>query len=483
MSNKSDYQNSQKPLQNQEEIQFGISYISSLLKSKGHNCSLFIITSQTKEVDLEEAYSSCNPNLICFTSVSSEYDLTLKSAHYFKSKHPTTFLIIGGPHATLNGDKVINDFDAVCIGEGEYPMLELVELLESGKFPSKISNLWIKNNGNIEKNPTRNFVEDLDSLPFPDREMWQKFISFPNTRIPLLIGRGCPFQCSYCSNHALRKVAEGNYVRFRSVSNIIEELKETMRLFHWVEEIYFEVETFAANQEFAIDFCEKLNIFNETLPKKLKFGVNIRIMPKMNYAPLFQAMQNANFDQINVGLESGSEKIRTKILRRYHSNEDFTNFVKLAKSYGIKVYVNIIIGFPEETPTDFQQTIQCCRECQPEWIFPYIFYPYPGTDLYRLCEEKGYLKNQIKCVGERKKATLDLPTFSREEIQHQANWCYYNVYKSHRSLATLLGITTYRIISSYNSLNKVYRYVTSYPLFKKIETAGIKSITNKKDKC
>ena len=137
-----DYYSTDKPIQNQEQIQFGISYISSLLKQYGHNTKLFVITKKTKKYKLEKFLKDFLPSLICFTAVYSEYRFIAEIAEYIKNRFPEIFLLIGGAHPSLNPVECIKDsFDALCIGEGEYPTLELVEQLQNGQEPSMISNL------------------------------------------------------------------------------------------------------------------------------------------------------------------------------------------------------------------------------------------------------------------------------------------------------------------------------------------------------
>jgi len=172
-----------KPLQKPEDIRFGISYISSLLKQHGHYTKLQVIGGPLCEKNknaIDECLQGFGSGLICFTSVASEYNIIEDTARYIKGRYPDVYLLIGGIHASLNPEEVIAaDFDALCVGEGEYPTLELVSQLEKGERPSNIANLWIKNDSTIEKNPTRPFLQDVDSLPFPDKDIWQEW--FPCT--------------------------------------------------------------------------------------------------------------------------------------------------------------------------------------------------------------------------------------------------------------------------------------------------------------
>jgi len=117
---------------------------------------------------------------ILFVYSISEYKFISNIAKLIKNGHPDIFLLVGGPHVSLNAEDCLSDsFDALCIGEGEEATLELVKQLEKKITPSGIPNLWIKFQDKIEKTPTRPFLQDIDNLPFPDREMWQEWLECP----------------------------------------------------------------------------------------------------------------------------------------------------------------------------------------------------------------------------------------------------------------------------------------------------------------
>ena len=129
-----------KPLSTWTEIQFGISYLSSGLKADGHQTQLVVLGSNDKWVDnitvLNKFMREFSPELICVTSVASQYPFIKKIASKIKSQWPDKYIVIGGVHATLNPAEVINDsFDAVNIGEGEYPILELCHQIETNQLP------------------------------------------------------------------------------------------------------------------------------------------------------------------------------------------------------------------------------------------------------------------------------------------------------------------------------------------------------------
>ncbi|MBI5701771.1 B12-binding domain-containing radical SAM protein [Candidatus Saganbacteria bacterium] len=425
-------------------MQLGISYISSLLKKYGHSTKLLVlsrISGEKNKIIIDNCLEAFKPSVICFTSITTEYDFVAGIAKYIKNKYEHIFLIIGGPHASLNPESVINDnFDALCVGEGEFPTLELIAQLEQGLRPSNIPNLWIKSNFGVQKNLTRQFMQNLNELPFPDREMWQEWIADTlGTRHSILLGRGCPFQCTYCCNHAFKKLAPGKYVRHRSPENIIDEIRDILGKFPETKEIYLEVETITINNQWALDLFSAISAFNPGSGRLLSFGVNIRLSLNMELEKLFAAMEKSNVKFINIGLESGSERIRRDILKRNYSNKDVIDAVKLARRYGLKICFYNMMGIPGETIEDYYETIKINRECLPDWNSNSIFYPYPGTDLYNLCGQNKLLGKQIDTEMERDRAVLDLPGFSRKQIQKSYIWFDYYVYNGYLPIYKLLA--------------------------------------------
>jgi anaerobic magnesium-protoporphyrin IX monomethyl ester cyclase len=433
-----------KPLRTWSSMQFGISYISSLLKEHGHQTSLLVLGSNYYKDSMKlltKYMAEFNPGLICFTAVYSQYSFIENTARFVKKHWPDKYLVMGGVHATLQPEEVtFGPFDAVCVGEGEYPMLELCNQLESLRQPSGIENLWIKfPKGCIEKNQPREFLQDLDILPFPDLEMWKPWMNVrDDDEMTILAGRGCPYDCTYCSNHALRKVTKGQYVRIRSPENI---LKEVVYLYHCFphRRISFEIETLDCNSRWTIELCSRLKSFNASIPDPISFASNYRISPHTIDENLFSALEKANFNTINIGLESGSERIRQLVLKRHYTNDDFLKVVSLARKHGLKIFVYNMIGLPGESLNDHKETVQLNRKCQPDGHHTGIFYPYPGTELYNICIQQGLIQKAPIVQLERRQPVIDLPNFPSAKIKSAYTWFNYHIYKGHRPLWELLA--------------------------------------------
>lgn len=469
-----DVQSMNFPLRSTESIQLGISYISSVLKAAGHQVQLLVLGSGMGRKNLElveRLILDFKPGLACFTAVSSQYRFISGIARYIRDRWPEIYLLIGGVHATLNPERVIEaEFDALCIGEGEYPTVELCAQLEEGSGPGGIANLWLKHrDGAIEKTLPRPFQHDLDAFPFPDREIWAPWIKEQEgAGLTVLLGRGCPYDCTYCSNRELSKLAPGKYVRMRSPVNILGEIVDLCERYPDKTYIYLEIETIGLDKVWTVELCRQLEAFNSTKDRPLSFGTNFRISPRTLDEEIFSCLAKANIRRINIGLESGSERIRREVLKRDYSNQDFLTAVSLARKYGMSVCVYNMIGIPGETFQDYWETVNLNRVCQPEVHFTSIFFPYQGTELYDICIKEGLIGDEIEEGMERMRAVLDLPGFSRKRIQRAYTLFHYHVYRGYKPLWLILIRVIYIMATSHHGTNYLFRKIMQIPLLRSL---------------
>lgn len=447
-----------KPLANMAYINYGVSMLSAVLKQHGHSTRLVVMTRSTPKTVLDDIIEDYQPDLLCFTAVTTEFPFIRRLAEHCRDMHPRIYRILGGVHVSLAADDAMLDvFNALCIGEGEYPLLELVQALEGKNEPKGIANLWRRTNGGVvERNPTRELIQDLDALPYPDVALWDDWIDFEG-KPPyptVVLGRGCPYLCHYCCNHALRKLASGKYVRFRSPDNIIGEIREYYRRYPEIENMYLEIETFGANMNWSMELCEMLRRFNEENATTIHFGVNLRIAPPLlrHGEELFAKMRQVGFTFTNIGLESGSPRIRQNILNRSYSNEDVEAVTTLAHKYGITVNFYLLVGLPDETTADFAQTVAVTKKCLPKQFGLSIFSPYPGTILHAFCRERNLLPTKIADTGERTRPQIEYPDFSRDQIRKAFVWFHFYVLREIRPKSLLARATFDRYLRSYDTI-------------------------------
>jgi radical SAM superfamily enzyme YgiQ (UPF0313 family) len=285
-------------------------------------------------------------------------------------------------------------------------LLELVEKMEDGRNVKKILGLWIKEKGMIFKNRMRPLETDLDKLPFPDREIFDRRQFIKDSGSPFLTSRGCPYQCSYCCNHILQKIYNSkNYVRFRSIDNVIEEIKFVQKKYR-ITSVYITDDTFTLKKERVLEFCKK---YQDEIGLPFKCQTN----PSSIDMETMTILKDAGCVEVEMGIESGNDRIRNKIMNRHFTKQQLISAFSSARNAGLKTYSFNILGVPDETRATVMETINLNRRCKVDISQSTIFYPFPHTRLWEI--SKKFITGR-KTISYYSDSILDLPTIKRKEL-------------------------------------------------------------------
>ena len=377
--------------------------------------------------DFRQMLSEYQPDLVAVSLLEDTFPIALP---LMRAAHDAGVPVLaGGIYPTFASEDVIREesVDILCVGEGEVAMVELCHRIATGAEYDDVLNLWIKKqDGTIVRNhigPTVN----INELPFPDYDFFeeQRFYRPMQGKLlrimPIEMHRGCPYQCAFCEDpiqsQMYRAIGE-RYHRAKSPQKLMEELR-ILKDKYQAEYIYFNAETFFAMPD--AYFVELANSYAEEI--KLPFWLQTR--PETLTAKHVELLQQMNVAHVNIGLEHGNEEFRARVLKRKMSNNLIIDGLKNLHDAGIPTTVNNIMGFPDETRELVFDTIELNRHIQSATINAYLFNPYKGTELYDVCEKKGYLPQP----GEEKvvdsflsedfpyfKSILNMPTITREEL-------------------------------------------------------------------
>ncbi|MGQ9517249.1 MAG: B12-binding domain-containing radical SAM protein [Anaerolineae bacterium] len=395
----------------------GIGYISAVLKQAGHAASLIYLTHAPARETFLAQVQAVAPAVVAFSATTHQYPAVEQCAVWLKEEQPDIFLVAGGVHPTLAPETVARSpaLDAFCVGEGEMPLLELVERLEKGQDIGDIQNLWVRRPDGWRRNPLRPLIQPLDELPFADRELFDfdAILAANAGWVDMLAGRGCPYRCSYCCNPGLQERYRGlgRYVRYRGVENILAEIEALARRYP-VRVLNFQDDVFTLDRRWAIAFCEAY-----TSRFRFPFWINTRVERILNDEELVRALARAGCAGVRIGLESGNEHMRREILKRGMTNDEIRQAFRLLRRYGLRVYTCNMLGLPGETPEMIEETIALNRELAPDDLQFSVFYPYPMTELYDRVVREGLLKGERTLWGYYSpESVLELPTLTPAQL-------------------------------------------------------------------
>ena len=364
------------------------------------------------------------PEVVAISCLTFNFEISLKILSYIKEIDPTINSIFGGIHPTLLPKEVLAHelVDAICIGEGEETFLEYLNQLEKGESLKGIKGIWFKENGKIIHNELRPLIPNLDNLPFPNWDLWDigKYLKSPSHMhyMDILASRGCPYNCTYCSNHALRRILPGKYVRYRSAENIINEIKSMKEKYQRMgfKFINFWDEIFGLNKKILEEFCQKY--IDEGLHEEIFWTCNNRAdLVSEKWARL---VKKAGCFLVRMGIESGNETIRNKIYNKKITNQQIVDATRILKKNDIMIRFNLMLGGPGETIGTMEESVKIVKKLKPDTFFFSIFQPLPKT---RIIEKIRKLKGKIYENGWKnnpnflQKSLIDFPHLKRKDIE------------------------------------------------------------------
>ena len=329
------------------------------------------------------------PDLICFSAITNLYMPIKSLARKFKEIMPDIPIIVGGIHPTSLPEETISEdfFDMICLGEGEGALEDLLQRMREKRSYNDVKNLWVKDpSGHIHKNVKRPIIKPSESLPNPDKSFFARYGAL-TSRIMIMTTRGCPFACTFCVNSFRNAAYSGEvYLRQRSVDNVISDMVEIKKQYK-PKKFRFEDDVFAFNQKW-------LDEFKVAYKEKINLPFHCYVTPSTAKDSILKSLAEAGCESVSMGIQSGSEHIRMKLLHRRHSDELIIAAAQRIKKYGLKLQAEYIFGFPEETPEEMWKSYELNDKLNAYNTASFIFYPYPKTALADYSIENGYLSKE-----------------------------------------------------------------------------------------
>ena len=417
-----------------ERVTLGLGYVASFVQRRGHECRLVDYTWGGGYEKTLDVVRETGAKIVGLSVKSGEVDFCAGLSRRLKEEFGC-IILWGGVHPSIDSENTIalDCVDMICIGEGEEPTAELLDSLEKGEFDTSIPNIWFKKDGKVIRNPIRTLTQNLDELPFPDRDLHdtQLYIEQSGT-VDIIAGRGCPYQCSYCVEPTYADLFKGNgtFVRYRSVENVLDEISDLKKRFkfNWINFV---------DDVFTID----IRWLREFSPKykqhfKIPYTCNARIEAMREES--YQLLRESGCHSLEMGIESGSELLRRKVLERKMTNKKIIEAFDMAHQYGLKTMSFNMVGIPYETKQNIQETIRLNRRLNPSSIQVSMFQPYPGTGLYDICARNGWLNGKPIPFSYFMDTAVTYPDLPTEEILRIRRWFRFQILRKKNLLKSLV---------------------------------------------
>lgn len=391
--------------------------LSDLLESKG-NLAETDLSGILEDTLLVPEFSGSSLLIGLSAIFNTSFSYLEPVARICRMLYPRSFIFSGGGLPSNLYDEVLRnagDMDAVCIGEGEIPVRELLESVNLTEYLAE-SSCWVtkeKLGGHFTKE--FKFIEDLDEIPPLDFNLinYRKYSYHIHTQeekavvaAPLMFSRGCPFNCCFCASHSIH----GKKVRYNSLERIKSDVLGMVNEYQ-VNTIAVWDDNFFVDKGQAIellDFFTKLNL-------KMEF-VNGFPVYRMD-DDMALKLKQAGIEAVTLAVESGNPRVLKDIIHKPLRIEMATKAVECIRRHDMYVKGLFVIGLPGETLEDIEVTMDFIHKTPFNWVDIYIASPVAGSELYDICREKGYLRSGD--LGEYNfwEGSIETPEFRPEQIQ------------------------------------------------------------------
>ncbi|MEW6599420.1 MAG: NAD-dependent epimerase/dehydratase family protein [Nitrospirota bacterium] len=356
-------------------IPHGLAQIAACARAAGHEIDAIDLRRLTGWDEFENNIKARGAGIFGISSMSVDFGNALETIQRIKKTLPGSIIVLGGVHATVAFDDVVNikEVDHIIKGEGEISFSQLLDTLEKGGSPERVIN---------------GISPDINTLPYPDRELfgfekgemnlpWLPHM--PSPFVSIIASRGCPHKCAFCQ--PAERAVFGGKARIRTVESVIDELKYLRERYRF-RSLLVHDDYFAFNPAWIERFCDAYrdNGFDQMFTCQVRSDFIVR------NEGLVKRMADCGLSCFMIGFESGSQRV-LDFIKKGTTVEMNRKAVEICRKYGIRVFANYMMGLPTETPEEVFKTIDFIRWARPDYPSAAFFTPHPGSELYEYCEK------------------------------------------------------------------------------------------------
>ena len=434
----------------------GLTYVATYLNERTkHESKIIDYTFHRRhwEKHLLKKLKEQNPDVIGITTVSLYVRYIKDTIKLIRTKYSGTVpIILGGYHATLDpeGSMGMGGVNAICIGNGEHAFTEYLDALEEGKSLKGIKGIWYKEAGEVIKNEKRPLLQDVDSLPIPDYDLWEdmdKYLYFLGQGYFVGV-RGCPFNCSYCSEYTMKQIfGVKGYIRKRNPRAFAREIQyqyekykdRGMRIAHCFDPV------FVFDKEWLREFSDEY----QKIGMASKLPLSVFAEATAVDEEKIRLLSEANGKVIRIGVEAGNEEIRMKVYEKIITDGQLKEAFKTCHKYDFAITAYNMLGGPGESKKTLKDTFNMNKELNAGRPIFFIYRPLPNTRAM----------DKIKAMGN----TIDACEFDKIDSLHFG-------------AALNTGNLKPKDVVRYQK--KMFAYFLTKRIFKLIKTQKLKFFTN-----
>ncbi len=367
-------------------VNYGVACLSGVLRQGGHRTVLYQpIRHDTRS--FRKLIHSQDFDLCLVSAVTNQWPHAMEMICQVRDLSDMP-IVLGGHHATSSPNLLADtpQLDALCVGEGDLVLAEILERISSGHDLASIPGLWTRDTvapGRIIPSEVGCLVENLDNLPLPDFSVFDR--QTVTNRPSLLLSRGCPYNCTYCCNNNLQRIyaGKGTFVRKKSIERALQEVHAFVTEYEPTE-LNFDDDTFVKDKRWLTTFLDRYR-------KELAVPFNCNTRAETLDEEVCNQLKTSGCRTVCIGIESGNEEFRRTMYKRSMSDEVLVHAFDLLRRHGLSSYAFNIVGAPDETYAHYLDTVRLNRLVRPDGGQITTFYPYPGSELYDYALKKGYL--------------------------------------------------------------------------------------------
>ena len=368
----------------------GLGYIASVLEQEGHSVRILDASLEGKDTSgVLAEIDVYKPNVVGVTVFTLLYAQAKEIVRQLRKEFRQIITIAGGPHVTVLPEETLRDMNPhyIVVGEGEVTVLELLRAMESQRSTENIIGVGSIKDGVVKLNRRRDFIADLDALPFPARHLMKikKYGTARSNRMrpctTIQASRGCPFNCGFCCNASLWQ----RRYRQRSPQNVVEEMVYIYDSFG-IKDIQFTDDLFAVNKIWVNEICR------EIVDTGVGFTWECLVRVDTLDRETMEIMKSSGCRALEIGVESGSELI----LKNMNKGTTIPQAIKVfqwAKELNLERHAFFMIGYIGETRDTVKETIDLAKKLSPSSLVFNIATPLPGTDFHKETAERKLIVN------------------------------------------------------------------------------------------